>query len=219
MFFKKFLRLHLMQSFLSWIISLYIKICYHSSIWLVKDNHRVEKIVSKKKRIIICFWHGNLLMTPLCWNFNKQFYMLISSHPDGRLISKAVSYFQIKTISGSSSKNKLSSTKKILKLINENKVIGITPDGPRGPRMVVKKGISSLAKSTNAVILPLSVGAKFKKNIKSWDRFAFVFPFNKFGIVWGNPIFWDDNKTFDSHSKEIENELKRITKLSETFVN
>ena len=37
-----------MQSFLSWIISLYIKICYHSSIWLVKDNHRVEKIVSKK---------------------------------------------------------------------------------------------------------------------------------------------------------------------------
>ena len=99
-------------------------------------------------------------MTPLCWNFNKQFYMLISSHPDGRLISKAVSYFQIKTISGSSSKNKLSSTKKILKLISENKVIGITPDGPRGPRMVVKKGISSLAKSTNAVILPSRYQAK-----------------------------------------------------------
>ena len=46
-----------------------------------------------------------------------------------------------------------------------------------------------------------------------------VFPFNKFGIVWGNPIFWDGNKTFESHSKEIQNELKRITKLSETFVN
>ena len=28
MIFKKFLRLHLIQSFLSWIISVYIKICY-----------------------------------------------------------------------------------------------------------------------------------------------------------------------------------------------
>lgn len=217
--FKKYLRLGWVQDFLSWIISIYIKFCYHSSFWVVKDEFKVKEIISRNKKVIICFWHGNLLMTPFCWNFNKEFFMLISSHPDGKLISKAISYFQINTIPGSSSKNRLSSTKLLLKLINQNKIIGITPDGPKGPRMKVKRSLSSLAKSTDAVILPLSVCAKYKKYLKSWDRFSFAFPFNKFSVVWGNPVNWNKKKTFEKHSMEVEKELFRVTKLSETFTD
>ena len=54
-------------------------------------------------------------MAPFCWeNKEKKFKMLISSHPDGRITSHAVSYFGISTISGSSRKNTLSSVKEIL---------------------------------------------------------------------------------------------------------
>lgn len=215
---KRFTRINFIQSVLSWIISVYLKLCYHTSFWCVKDESRVRDLIKKNNKVIICFWHGNLLMTPYCWNFDKYFYMLISPHPDGRLISKAVSYFQINTISGSSSKNSLSSTKKIIKLIEKNHVIGITPDGPRGPRKEVKKSISSLAKLTNSIILPLSVSAKYEYNFNSWDKFSFVFPFNKFAIVWGNPIYWDNKKKLYMHTDDVQNELNRVSKLSRTFV-
>ena len=157
-------------------------------------------------------------MAPLCWNFSKEFYMLISSHADGRLISKAVSHFQISTITGSQRKKKISSTKEIIKKIKNNQIIGITPDGPRGPKMKSKTGISTIANSFQATILPLSYSARFKIKMKSRDEFLFVFPFNKFVIVWGNPINSNDSINDNNHAKIVENELNRITKLSDNLV-
>ena len=99
---KKIIRNPLIKSFLSWLISVYLKLCYHTSIWLIKDDQNISKLIKANKSFIVCFWHGRLLMTPFCWNYEKKFFMLISGHPDGQIISKAVSYFGIKTIVGSS---------------------------------------------------------------------------------------------------------------------
>ena len=52
-----------------------------------------------------------------------------------------------------------------------NNVIGITPDGPRGPNQKLKEGIVSLLKKTNATIIPLSYSAKFNFKLNSWDKF------------------------------------------------
>ena len=117
---KKIIRNTLIKSFLSWLISVYLKLCYHTSIWLIKDNQNIAKLIEANKSFIVCFWHGRLLMTPFCWNYEKKFFMLISGHPDGQIISKAVSYFGIKTIVGSSFNNKFKSLKSILKEIKSN---------------------------------------------------------------------------------------------------
>ena len=218
MMLKKFFRNNYSQSMIAWMISIYIKFCYHTSSWIIKDESNIKHLIASKKKLIICFWHSRLLMAPLCWNFSKEFYMLISSHADGRLISKAVSHFQISTITGSQRKKKISSTKEIIKKIKNNQIIGITPDGPRGPKMKSKTGISTIANSFQATILPLSYSARFKIKMKSWDEFLFVFPFNKFVIVWGNPINSNDSINDNNHAKIVENELNRITKLSDNLV-
>ena len=160
---KKIIRNTLIKSFLSWLISVYLKLCYHTSIWLIKDNQNIAKLIEANKSFIVCFWHGRLLMTPFCWNYEKKFFMLISGHPDGQIISKAVSYFGIKTIVGSSFNNKFKSLKSILKEIKSNNIIGITPDGPRGPAEKVKDGMISLSLLSKTPIIPLSFGAKFYK--------------------------------------------------------
>ena len=105
-------------------------------------------------------------MAVFCWNWSKEFKMLISGHADGKIISNAISYFGIQTITGSSRKNNLSSLKEILKQIDNGSVIGITPDGPRGPNEKVKDGLISLLKKTNVSVLPLSYSAKFKFTLK-----------------------------------------------------
>ena len=214
---KKIFKHKYFQLFLGWTISFYIKLCFQTSIWLTKNSKVVEKHIKKNKSFIVCFWHNRLLMTVFCWKWSEEFKMLISGHSDGKIISKAVSYFGIQTITGSSRKNNLSSLKEILKQIDNGSIIGITPDGPRGPSGKVKDGLMSLLKKTKVPVLPLSYSAKFKFTLQTWDKFIFVTPFNKFVAVWGNPFQFDKNRTLAENKLILEKEIKRVTMLSDNF--
>lgn len=46
---KKILKNKFAQSFLGWLISIYIKVCFHTSIWIVKNSNEVDKQIKKKK--------------------------------------------------------------------------------------------------------------------------------------------------------------------------
>ncbi len=214
---KKLIKSNFVKMFLSWIISIYLKLCYHSSSWLVKDEENLNTLIKRQKSFIVCFWHSRLLMMPFCWNNKKHFFMLISGHSDGQIIAKAVSYFGIKTIVGSSFNNKISSFKNIINEINSNNIIGITPDGPRGPNRKVKNGIISLARITRVPIIPLAFSSKFKKTINSWDEFLFSLPFNKFVAIWGEPIFCKKKEEIIQDKTRLETELNRITKLADNL--
>lgn len=143
--------------------------------------------------------------------------MLISGHRDGKIISNAVSHFGIETISGSSRKNMISSLKQIISQLNQNNVVGITPDGPKGPKEKIKDGLVSLIKKTDAIIVPLTYSARFKITLNTWDNFLMVFPFNKFVAVWGDPINYDSNNTFEENKKKLQEEFERLEKLSKNL--
>ena len=214
---KKIFKNKYFQLFLGWIISTYMKLCFQTSIWLTKNSEIVEKHIKKNKSFIVCFWHNRLLMTVFCWKWSQEFKMLISGHTDGKIISNAVSHFGIQTITGSARNNNISSLKEILKQIDDNSIIGITPDGPKGPNEQVKEGLISILKRTNVPVLPLSYSAKFKFTLNTWDRFIFVTPLNKFVTVWGNPFQFDKNKTLAENKLILEEEIKRVTMLSDNL--
>ena len=214
---KKFLQNELIQNIIGFLISLYIKVCFHTSLWYVKNNKSIKNHIKKKSKIIVIFWHNRLLMAPFCWEYKNNFKMLISSHRDGRIISSAVSYLGIDTIEGSSNKNKITSTKQIISELNQKNIIGITPDGPRGPNQKIKEGLVSMQKKTDSVIFPLCYSAKFYKQFSSWDKFMFVFPFNKFVAIWGKPIIYDKKKSLSQNILIVQNELDRVTMLSKNL--
>ena len=56
----------------------------------------------------------------------------------------------------------ISSLKEIITELNQNQVVGVAPDGPKGPREKIKDGLISLIKKTDALIIPLSYSAKIK---------------------------------------------------------
>ena len=114
---KKFLQHNNTQKFIGWLIAFYIKVCFNTSLWYLKNENEILSKLKNKKKIIVIFWHNRLLMTSFCWNYENNFRMLISSHRDGQIISNAVSHLGIGTIQGSSSKNKMSSLKEILKSV------------------------------------------------------------------------------------------------------
>jgi lysophospholipid acyltransferase (LPLAT)-like uncharacterized protein len=117
----------------------------------------------KGENSIVCFWHGRLLMMPFA-NRRGKGKVLISRHRDGEFIAKIMRYFGIGAVRGSYRKaGGISSLREIISDLKKGYDVAITPDGPKGPKYQVKKGIIELAKLTGKAIVPISYSAGKKK--------------------------------------------------------
>jgi lysophospholipid acyltransferase (LPLAT)-like uncharacterized protein len=91
----------------------------------------------------------------------------------------------------------------------------MTPDGPRGPRMRVKRGPVLLAKIAGAPLLAVTWATTNRIVFdKSWDHFVLPLPFGKGALVWGNPIAPPSPDASDAEIEVVrlalETEMNRI---------
>lgn len=220
--YKKILRTKLAYSIVCWIGAKYIKFVSFTTKWSFTNKKYVENLWKKNEAFILCFWHGRLLMMPLSWNKEKKINVLISAHSDGQLLSKTVKYFNIETITGSSSKGGSEAIRNIIKSLKSEISIGMTPDGPRGPRMKVNSAIIKIASLTGHKIVPLSYSVKKKFFLNSWDKFLVALPFGKGCFIWGKPIKIKKNISTNEDlklSKRLENNLLKLTKKADRYCN
>ena len=220
--YKKILRTKLAYSVICWIGAKYIKFVSFTNSWTFINKKYVENLWKKNESFILCFWHGRLLMMPLSWNKEKKINVLISAHSDGQLLSKTVKYFNIETITGSSSKGGSEAIRNIIKSLKSGISIGMTPDGPRGPRMKVNSAIIKIASLTGHKIVPLSYSVKKKFFLNSWDKFLVALPFGKGCFIWGKPIKIKKNISTNEDlklSKILENNLLKLTKKADRYCN
>ena len=80
-----------------------------------------------------------------------------------------------------------------LKLIREEQYIGITPDGPRGPKQKVSEGIIKISRKSQVPIIPIGFASSKNRKLKSWDSFLITKPFARCAFVWGNSIIIPKN--------------------------
>ena len=220
--YKKILRTKLAYSIVCWIGAKYIKFVSFTTKWSFINKKYVENLWKKNEAFILCFWHGRLLMMPLSWNKKKKINVLISAHPDGQLLSKTVEHFDIKTIIGSSSKGGSEAVRNIIKSLKSGISIGMTPDGPRGPRMKINSAIIKIASLTGSKIVPLAYSVKRKFFLNSWDKFLVALPFGKGCFVWGRPIKIKRNVSSNEDlklSKKLEKILLKLTKKADQYCN
>jgi lysophospholipid acyltransferase (LPLAT)-like uncharacterized protein len=137
---------------------------------------------------IIALWHGRLAMLHQLRFGNRALVALISSHRDGQLISKCAWYYSILTVTGSTTRGGIVAVRQLIRLTREGHSLFITPDGPRGPRMRVNKGIIDIARLSGLPILPAAISISRGKELNTWDRFLVPAPFSRISIRWGEPL-------------------------------
>ncbi len=117
------------------------------------------------RNVIFAFWHGRQLMMPFApYPYkSRRAVVLISMHRDGELISRTIGYFGFQSIRGSTTRGGSRAFLQMLRMARENLDLVITPDGPRGPRFTVQKGIIEIAKKTGLPIFPVGFSASKKK--------------------------------------------------------
>ncbi len=140
--------------------------------------------------------------------------MLISGHRDGQLIARTVGYFGIDTIEGSSSKGGTAALRTMVRFLKLGEYVGITPDGPRGPRMRVGGAIVGMARLSGVPIIPVAYATNKRKILGSWDKFIIAKPFGRGVIVGGEPIEVAgdaDEDALEAARLDVENALTAIT--------
>ena len=179
-----------------WLIAQYIRLAWATGRWEVRNANLAERYWREGKPFIIAFWHGRLLILPAMWPQTAKISMLISMHRDGELIARAIGYFGHGTVRGSAAKpgsakdrGGVGALRGMLKALKANEYVGITPDGPRGPRMRATDGIVTVARMSGVPILPCSFSARSRFLFSTWDRFVLPLPFSRGVIVWGEPVF------------------------------
>jgi len=144
-----------------------------------KKVFHLPESVSDKPIIFAC-WHGELLMVPFLYfryRSTPHAKILISEHFDGKLISKTIRYFGLDTLSGSTSRGGAKVLIQAIKSLKNGYDIGITPDGPKGPRHKVSDGVVIMAQKTGANVILIKIKASSYWQLKSWDKFIIPKPF------------------------------------------
>ena len=208
------------QKFLGYLVFIITSFTFKSISWKSLKNSN-SYYFKKKEAIIFCTWHNRLYCGPYLLPKDKLVInALQSSHSDGMMTDVLFKLIKMKIIYGSSKKKGVSAFIKMTKAIKNGESLAITPDGPKGPREIVKDGIIKLAQNTGAPIVPLFWKVKNHKILNSWDNFIIPFPFSKGVYIFGKPIHVrrkvTEKKLFEIKNL-IQDEFDRLTKEVENY--
>lgn len=201
--------------------SSYMRLVWASGRWRVTGAEIPSGYWDAGRPFILAFWHGRLLMIPCCWRRGLIMNMLISQHPDGDFIARTISHLGLRAVRGSTAKSGKrgkgggGAYRLMIRQLARGECAGITPDGPRGPRMRAADGVISLARLSGAPIIPVTYSASLRMNANSWDRFLIALPFTRGVIIWGEAIHVPagaDAQTRNHALQLVEDTLNRITR-------
>ena len=181
--------------------ALVIRLLYYTN----KKEFHIDRSITSKPTIFAT-WHGDLLMLPyLYYQYRKKPHakVLISDHFDGLLISKTIRYFGLGTIAGSTNRNAVKALIQGIKVLKEGYDIGITPDGPKGPRHQVSDGVIVMAQKAKSDVVLVEIKPSKYWQFSSWDKFTVPKPFGTIRYY---------AKKIDVTQMDIETAREAITK-------
>lgn len=204
-----------------WLTARYIKLVSAVGRWSVEGAEIPEQLFAANRPFLVAFWHGRLLMMSEAWPYETPFNMVVSRHRDGQLIARTIGHLGFGSILGSSNQGGSAVTRATLRALKAGECVGLTPDGPRGPRMRASPGIVQMARLAGVPIVPIAFTARPSRLVNSWDRFMVPLPFGRGVIRWGKPIEIprDANEaTVRDVAKQLEDRLNQLVHdLDETL--
>jgi hypothetical protein len=165
---------------------------------------------------ILAFWHARML--PLVVAFaGRGAVVLVSQHRDGEWIAQVLRRLGYGLARGSSTRGGGEGARQMLQAAQQGRLLGITPDGPRGPRERVKSGVVYLASRSGAPVIPITTAANRAWILRSWDRFRVPQPFARVVLAYGRPVVVPAELTHERAEQaraEIEQALHELTRAT-----
>jgi lysophospholipid acyltransferase (LPLAT)-like uncharacterized protein len=107
--------------------------------------------------------------------------------------------------------------------LRSGRTVGITPDGPRGPRMRASVGAVRLAQMAGADLVPVSASLSRAFHVGSWDRMIVPYPIpcGRGAFLIGEPIAVPASASsaeLDALRVELERSMNRLSDEADRLV-
>jgi lysophospholipid acyltransferase (LPLAT)-like uncharacterized protein len=200
--------------------------------WTIVGQEHAEPVWRSSKGVVWCYWHSRIMGAHSIWPKDVQpMLMLISLSPDGQFVARAAQLVGRLVVRGSSAKKKadgdtedkgaLQAFRQMLTHATRGGCVGITPDGPRGPRMRAQIGAVRVAKMAKVPLLPSAFAVKGGGYAKSWDRFHLPALFSTGVIIYGPAIDVPpraDDEALETVRLALEQALTELTQEADRLV-
>ena len=173
------------------------------------------------EKFIFAVWHNRLALCLMLYRRyvvrfapDRRMAAIVSASRDGGMLARILEHFNVEPVRGSSSRRGGQALREMVSCAERGCDLGITPDGPRGPRYQVQEGVISTAQLTGLPIVPASYHLNWKIRLKSWDGFQIPLPFASCEVVVGRvmrvPVEATDAER-ESLRQQLEAELRLIS--------
>ena len=181
--------------------------------WKLDDP---DDIINRKpgQGMVWVLWHNRIFALPLIY---KQLIpkvrgvVLTSPSRDGDYLAGIARALTVCSERGSFSEKGGRALVALTEWVKDGFVVGITPDGPRGPRYNLAPGSVRLSQITQAPIVTMTIDySKHWALHKSWDHFRIPKPFSTLELTMtlNDPIPQDlDDASFEEARVKIEHLL------------
>lgn len=141
---------------------------------------------------------------------------MVSQSLDGELIVPTLRMMGVTPIRGSNrTRNQTKGGREaligLIEHVDSGKPAYLAVDGPRGPRNRVHKGVASLSKKTNAVVVNM-VAVPERRWIlsKTWDRLQIPLPFCCVDGYFAEPVHPQEDESLEDYRRRIEHSLNSL---------
>jgi lysophospholipid acyltransferase (LPLAT)-like uncharacterized protein len=178
----------------------------------VTGTKAIDVFRDRAQGVIYSFWHSHIL--PLSFIFRGiGVKAVVSGSKDGDRAAAVAQRWRHGVIRGSSSSGGFQVLRTCVRELQRKQNLAIAPDGPRGPRQIVKPGVAKIALMANAPIFPLSAIPQKAWHLHSWDRFMVPYPFAAVELRIGEPILPERFLGCDDPVARLAGQLQRALTL------
>jgi lysophospholipid acyltransferase (LPLAT)-like uncharacterized protein len=183
----------------------------------------VRALVEADRRIVFAFWHRRLVMMPLGYPFarrdGKGVAILSSDSRDGEMSAAIWRHLGIHAVRGSASHGGgAQGLAKMIQAVRDGWDLGITPDGPRGPRFEAKPGAIAVARKTGAWVVPITVAYSGAWLLGTWDGMLVPKPFSSVAVLYGEPYLVPEKIGDEApYARALQDAMMALEKAADEF--
>jgi hypothetical protein len=152
----------------------------------VKIRGEKALVDASRGSLIIALWHDSLILAPLIRKVipDTTISLVVSNSRDGRLLAAyANTYKNVESIFVAHNMRHTALLQSVDAIKNKKPIL-ITPDGPRGPRHELKRGIFFAQEKSGATIIAMSWSCSSFWELNSWDKLRIPKPFSKVTLTF-----------------------------------
>lgn len=170
----------------------------------VRNLHYLTDTIDQHGHAILAIWHETASYA-LYNHVGSNYHAASSFGFDGELAARLAHGFNVECVRGSSSKGGRAVLQQLEIALGLVDCVGLTMDGPRGPRRHAQPGLAVLSARTGIPVVPLAFSINRSWRLRTWDRMAIPKPFSHVIIDYAPPIGPAESTDHDAvEAKRVE---------------